>query len=94
MVSTSGRLYNDFEKRSEVLELSRDLKPDMASLTLGSINFFNSISVNHPDMIVRLLNKINDCGIKPELEVFDVGMVNFANYLIKKAYLNHRIILT
>jgi 3-keto-5-aminohexanoate cleavage enzyme len=38
-VSTSGRMYNDFEKRSDVLQLKGDIKPDMASLTLSSLNF-------------------------------------------------------
>ena len=38
VVSTSGRTFADFEKRAEVLELDGEAKPDMASLTLGSIN--------------------------------------------------------
>src|SRR3989338_793835 len=36
-VTTSGRMYNEFEKRSEVLDLAGYVKPDMASLTLGSL---------------------------------------------------------
>lgn len=86
-VSTSGRLFNEFEQRSEVLELEGDLKPDMASLTLGSLNFMKTASVNSPDMIMRLAGKMLDKGIKPELEVFDTGMMNYANYLISKGLL-------
>lgn len=87
VVTTSGRTYNEFEKRSAVLELQGRAKPDMASLTLSSLNFNKMASVNSPDMIVRLVEKMNERGIKPELEVFDLGMVNFAHYLIRKGLL-------
>jgi uncharacterized protein (DUF849 family) len=86
-VSCSGRNAPEFAQRSAVLELDGDLKPDMASLTLGSLNFTRSASVNSPDMIRDLAAKMRDRGIKPELEVFDVGMVNYAGYLIDKGLL-------
>jgi uncharacterized protein (DUF849 family) len=86
-VSTSGRSLNEFEKRSEVLDLEGDLKPDMASLTLSSLNFNKTASVNSPDMIQALTKKMLKKNIKPELEVFDVGMINYAKYLIKKGLL-------
>lgn len=83
-VTTSGRLYNEFEKRSDVLNLDGMAKPDMASLTLSSLNFNKTASVNSPDMIQKLAGKMKDRGIRPELEVFDAGMINYAKYLIKK----------
>jgi uncharacterized protein (DUF849 family) len=86
-VSTSGRNFNEFEKRSDVLDLEGDLKPDMASLTLSSLNFNKAASVNSPDMIQALAKKMSKKNIKPELEVFDVGMINYAKYLIKKGLL-------
>lgn len=87
IVSTSGRNYPEFSKRSEVLELDGEIKPDMASLTLGSLNFIKTASANSPEMIVKLLDKMNNNNIKPELEVFDLGMVNFSKHLIKKGLL-------
>jgi 3-keto-5-aminohexanoate cleavage enzyme len=86
-VSTSGRVFNDFEKRSEVLDLDGDLKPDFGSLTLSSLNFNKEVSINSPQMIRDLAQKMLDRGIKPELEVFDLGMINFAHYLIEKGFL-------
>lgn len=83
-VSTSGRIFNDFQKRSECLELKGDAKPDFASLTLSSLNFNNQASINSPEMIQRLATKMLDSGIKPELEAFDLGMINYAKYLIRK----------
>jgi len=82
--TTSGRFWNDFERRSQCLELTDDLKPDLASLTVGSNNFIQSASVNDPTMIKQLAQKMMDVGIKPELEVFEPGMVNMANYLLRK----------
>jgi len=83
-VSTSGRDFPEFEKRSECLDLKGDLKPDFGSLTLSSLNFNKQASMNTPQMIQDLAKKMLDNGIKPELEVFDLGMINYARYLIKK----------
>ena len=88
IVSTSGRTYGEFAHRSDVLDLEGNLKPDMASLTLSSINFNKIASVNSPDMIIKLAGKMKDKRIKPELEVFDLGMVNYAHYLIKKGLID------
>ncbi len=78
--SSSGRLVQDFESRSEVIEL----QPDMCSLTLSSLNFMHSASVNSPDIIKQLLDKMNQYHVVPELECFDLGMINYGNYLIEK----------
>lgn len=83
-VSTSGRDFNAFEERSDCLDLQDIQKPDFASLTLSSLNFNKQASINSPDMIQRLAGKMKEKGIKPELEAFDLGMINYANYLIRK----------
>ena len=83
-VSTSGRNFGEFEKRSECLELTGELKPDFGSLTLSSLNFNKEASVNSPQMIQALAKKMLDNKIRPELEAFDLGMLNYARYLITK----------
>jgi uncharacterized protein (DUF849 family) len=83
-VSLSGRTFKEFEKRSEPLDIGGSLKPDMGSLTLSSLNFIQHGSMNEPGMIRALAEKMNEKGIKPELEAFDSGMINFSKYLIKK----------
>ena len=83
-VSTSGRVFNSFQERAEVLDLDGDCKPDMASLTLGSMNFPQQASVNAPDMIQQLAEKMLSMGIVPELEIFELGMLDYAKYLIDK----------
>ncbi|MGO3184219.1 MAG: 3-keto-5-aminohexanoate cleavage protein [Aequorivita sp.] len=81
--STSGRDFPEFEKRSAVI----DLKPDMCSLTLSSLNFVSQASVNSPDMIVRLVKRMQENGVIPEMECFDLGMINYGKYLINKGYI-------
>lgn len=86
-VSTSGRIFNNLEKRSDCLNLEGELKPDLGSLTLSSLNFNKQASVNSPQMIQHLARRMLERGIKPELEVFDLGMINYAKYLIQKGLL-------
>jgi uncharacterized protein (DUF849 family) len=56
----------------------------MASLTPSSMNFAKSASVNAPDTVIKLAEKMLERGIKPEFEIFDTGMINYAKYLITK----------
>lgn len=86
-VSTTGRWVSDLELRSAVLDLEGRFKPDMASLTLGSMNSSIRPSINAPDTIKELAEKMHANGIKPEVEIFDLGMLDYARYLIRKGYL-------
>ncbi len=83
-VSLSGRNFNEFEKRAEVLQLTGNAKPDMGSLTLSSLNFNKQVSVNAPEMVQALAREMLDRGILAELEAFDNGMINYSRYLAEK----------
>ena len=83
-VTCSGRFAVDLEARAEVLSLEGDAKPDMASLTLGSNNFAKQASVNAPETIRGLAERMRDRGIRPELEVFEPGMVAFGRHLVER----------
>lgn len=87
-VTTSGRSEPTFEFRARVLDLDGDMKPDMASLTLGSLNFMDSASINAPTTIRKLAQKMQEVGISPELEVFDLGMINFMKVLIREGLID------
>ncbi|MDD5172246.1 MAG: 3-keto-5-aminohexanoate cleavage protein [Candidatus ainarchaeum sp.] len=86
-VTTSGRVFKTFEQRSAVLGIGGDIKPDFASLSLGSMNFPTEPSINSPGMIEALAKKMLESGIRPELEAFETGMVNHAAYLLRKGIL-------
>jgi len=83
-VSLSGRDFSELEQRSDPLLLEDHLKPDMGSLTLSSLNFNATASVNSPQMVQDLARVMKEHGIVPELEVFDAGMINYAKYLERK----------
>jgi len=80
----SGRNIGEFERRSAPLRLEGDLKPDMGSLTLSSVNFNKQASINSPQMIQDLAAEMKRRGALAELEAFDVGMINYARYLESK----------
>lgn len=75
-VTTSSRVDPDPAARVVGLELDESIRPELASLTLGSFNFPRTVSLNPPDAIVGLLQRMADAGVRPELEVFELGMVN------------------
>ena len=51
------------------------LKPDMASLATGSVNFPGMIYENPPQLIDELAGEMKVYGVKPEIEVFDAAML-------------------
>jgi len=89
VATTSGRQHGTLEKRAAVLELDGREKPDMASLTLGSLNFATQASINAPETIQALCTRMRERGITPELEAFDMGMLNYGYYLQRKGFLPH-----
>lgn len=80
--STGGR-GRDQAKRGAMLYL----KPDMASLATGSVNFPIGIYENPADFVEVLAKEMLDNGIKPEIEVFDLAMLYNAANLVKKGLL-------
>jgi 3-keto-5-aminohexanoate cleavage enzyme len=68
--STGGR-GRALEARGAMLHL----RPDMASLATGSVNFPTIVYENPPDFVRSLATTMRDLGIKPEIEVFDLAML-------------------
>lgn len=79
-ISTGGAVGERLEKRAEPLML----KPEMASLNVGSINFGNEVFQNLPQDVEMLAGKMKDYKIKPEIEVYDYGMLEYGIKLMKK----------
>ena len=86
-VTTSGRNWSDLSLRTQALSVQSPLKPELASLTLGSMNFAKKSSINSPESIGIILELIYEKKMIPELEIFDLGMVNYANILVRKGLL-------
>lgn len=63
------------------------LRPDMASLATGSVNFPTAVYENPPDFVEGLAGSMLEHEIKPEIEIFDLAMLYNAANLIKKGLL-------
>jgi 3-keto-5-aminohexanoate cleavage enzyme len=83
-VTTSGRAVVDVDRRADVLRLEGEARPDMASLTLGSLNFHSGPSVNAIGTIEALASRMAELAISPELELFDLGMAQLAHRLLAR----------
>jgi uncharacterized protein (DUF849 family) len=68
------------ERMTHVLEL----RPDICSLDIGTMNFSSYAFLNLPNHVERMAAAIREAGVKPELEVFDLGHAAFARHLCEK----------
>lgn len=83
MTSSGGLGFTDEERILPHIEL----KPDMGTFDAGSMNFYDGVFLNPPDFLRKLGKAYIDNGIKPEIEVFDQGMIWNAKRLMKEGYL-------
>jgi 3-keto-5-aminohexanoate cleavage enzyme len=81
--STGGAIGMTPQERAAVLEL----RPEMATLTCGSVNFGDDIFENSFPIMRDLLKKMNEFGVRPELEIFDKGHLANARRLAKERLL-------
>lgn len=77
-VSTGGRSGAGRERGGML-----HLRPDMASLATGSVNFPTRVYDNAPDLVDWLAGQMLEYGIKPEVEAFDLSMIFQAANLAK-----------
>jgi 3-keto-5-aminohexanoate cleavage enzyme len=82
--STGGAVGMGVEERIEALSL----RPDMATLTLGTCNFGEDVFENSLPTIRTILDRIRRFEIAPELEIFDDGMLATADALLAKGLLS------
>lgn len=82
-LSTGARAGKDWEARAKPVRLL----PEMGSFTTGSNNLPGIIYENSPAFIEYLAKVYQETGVKPEIEVFETGMINNAAYLEKKGFI-------
>ncbi len=63
--------------------VSVDLKPEMASLNCGSMNFGKVIFQNPPDLMETFAKKMKEFGVKPELEAYEIGHIANVAEIVK-----------
>ncbi|MDP4104800.1 MAG: 3-keto-5-aminohexanoate cleavage protein [Bacillota bacterium] len=83
-LTTAGGVAMNDEDRLRVCELS----PEMATFDAGSMNFGSGVFLNSPKFLERLAIKLKEHQIKPEIEVFDVGMIENTMRIIKRGLID------
>src|SRR5580704_2605935 len=82
--STGGAIGMTPEERASVLEL----RPEMATLTCGSVNFGDDVFENTFPIMRGILKKMHEYDVKPELEIFDKGHLSNARLLARERLLS------
>jgi uncharacterized protein (DUF849 family) len=83
--STGGR-GRDPAARGNAL----DLRPDMASLSTGSVNFPTIVYENSAALVTDLATKMQANGVRPEIEIFDLSHLHGARRLIDAGLMDER----
>src|SRR6195952_604049 len=83
--STGGR-GRDQAARGNAL----DLRPDMASLSTGSVNFPTIVYENSASLVTDLATKMKQFGVRPEIELFDLSHIHGARRLIDEGLMDER----
>ncbi|WP_338865670.1 3-keto-5-aminohexanoate cleavage protein [Myxococcus stipitatus] len=82
--STGGAVGMTVDQRCGPLTLTGEDRPDMATLTTGTVNFGEEVFWNPRPLVRDIAKRIRALGLRPELECFDVGMIDEARYLAKE----------
>ncbi|WP_191058204.1 BKACE family enzyme [Geminicoccus harenae] len=83
--STGGRGRAPAERASPL-----PLRPDMASLSTGSVNFPSIVYENQPPLVTELAGTMQRYGVKPEIEIFDLSHLHGARRLADAGLMDER----
>jgi len=76
-VSTGGAVWMSADERLQSIEC----RPDMATLTTGTVNFGEGVFMNNRELVETFARRLRQYGIVPEIEIFDMGMLDEAMHL-------------
>ena len=68
----------------------KEIHPEICSLDCGTMNFGNGneIYISTPGYLREMASMIQEWGVKPELEVFELGQIRFAKQMIREGLIN------
>ena len=85
-LTTSGIPGRNFDIEERLTPL--ELEPELASFDAGSINLGGSVFINTPEFLEAAAIRMKERGVKPELEIFDVGMMVTCLRMREEGYLS------
>jgi uncharacterized protein (DUF849 family) len=88
LYDSAGNTWNTSELKSpeERVEHVVRLKPELCSLDVGTLNFGPRAFINLVSIVEKMAKMIKEAGVKPELEVFDLGHIRIAKHLIQQGF--------
>ncbi len=86
-VSTGGAVGMSVDERCGPLKLTGADRPDMATLSTGTVNFGDDVFWNPRPLVRDIATRIKALGLKPEIECFDAGMIDEARALAKEGFI-------
>lgn len=86
--STGGAVGMSVDERTQPLTLQGLQKPEMATLTPGTVNFGDDVFWNPRPLVREIAKRMRGAGIVPEVEVFDAGMIDEAHALHREELLD------
>jgi 3-keto-5-aminohexanoate cleavage enzyme len=87
-VSTGGAVGMGVDERCGGLQLTGADRPDMATLSTGTVNFGDDVFWNPRPLVRDIARRIQGLGLKPEIECFDTGMIEEAYALAKEGFIS------
>lgn len=68
----------------------KECMPEICSLDCGTLNFGNdhTIYISTPPILRRMAAQVQEWGVKPELEVFDLGHIRFARQMVEEGLID------
>lgn len=87
-LSTGGAAGDTVKKRIEPVI---HLRPEMASLNVGSMNFGADVFINHPQDVIEMARQFHKAGVMPEVEVYDPSHIGIAKELVKNGLINRPV---
>lgn len=82
--STGGAVWHQPEERLQPVELA----PEMATLSCGTCNFGSEVFMNTEAYMEQFASRMKELGVKPELEIFERGMIENGLKLVKKGLID------
>jgi uncharacterized protein (DUF849 family) len=79
----------DMAGATERLDHVRELLPEICTLDCGTMNFGEGdyVMTNTPSILAEMARQVKDLGVRPELELFDLGHLSFAKWMYKQGLL-------
>ncbi len=84
----TGGAGTDMADAAERVAHVEELRPEICTLDCGSVNFGNGLFVATADLLREMARRIQAAGVKPEIEVFELGHIALAKQLIAEGLID------